>query len=198
MATPPEYELEGRFISAADDEWIQRFSAGEEWWSHEVTDFLRSHALEHAVRGINQTILFSFPGYRDIVGFVTAAYSSLPLRLMPADLYTGITLPIQRVPAALIAYLAVARSYRRLGFGEEIHVQLLESINASWTAARWVYCECWEENEAGVAFWTNLGYEFLERKQRPRPDGNGQGWLRSQVLDRFALGPVPSGAETSP
>ena len=51
------YALESRPLNESDEEWIQRFAAGEEWWSHEVTDFLRNDALEQGRQGLNVTPL---------------------------------------------------------------------------------------------------------------------------------------------
>src|SRR5205809_8042585 len=89
MAVSGDYALEPRPLNESDQPWIDGFAAGEEWWSHEVTDFLRRDALEQGKQGLNGTNLFSFPGFKEVVGFCTAAASSLPA----AELHEVIALP---------------------------------------------------------------------------------------------------------
>jgi len=187
LAVSSEYALEFRVLDESDEDWIQRFAVGEEWWSHEITDFLRNDALEQAKQGLNRTILFSFPGYKEIVGFLTTSTASVSA----ANLNEVLTLPAgvpARVPAVLIVYLGVARKYRRAGhFGQEIHLRLLEDIADSWAVARIVYAECWEENAGGLAFWAKLGYLAFSRFQLPRPDNGELDWLCRMVYDRYAI-----------
>lgn len=52
MAARSEYALEPRILDETDEEWIQRFAVGEEWWSHEITGFLRNDALEQGRQGL--------------------------------------------------------------------------------------------------------------------------------------------------
>ncbi len=184
-----DYALEPRVLNESDADWIQRFAAGEEWWSHEVTDFLRNDALAQGRQGLNVTNLFSFPGAREIVGFSTTAAGSLPAALFDEVLTLPPDVP-PRVPAVLIAYMGVARPYRRVGhFGQEMHLQLLEGVAASssWAAARVTYLECWEENEAGIAFWQRMGYVQFHRLLSLRQDTGGRAWLARMVYDRFAI-----------
>lgn len=187
MAAAPDYALKARLLDEAEQNWIQQFAAGEEWWSHEVTDFLRHHAMEMGRQGLNTTILFSFPGFHEVVGFVTASNASLLAR----DVGLSVTLPPgspARVPAVLIPYMGVDRRYRRSGhFGQEIHMQLLEAISTSWAATRLIYLECWEENAGGVAFWRRMGYVAFHRFQTKRPDCDDNAWLLRMVYDRFAI-----------
>ena len=122
---------------------------------------------------------------------VTAAASSL----LATGLGDSVLLPSStpaRVPAVVIPYMAVDRRYRRAGhFGQEIHLQLLEAISTSWAATRLVYLECWEENEAGVAFWHRMGYVTFHRFQSKRPDNGDKAWLLRMVYDRFAVRAEP-------
>ncbi len=183
------YALEARALNESDEDWIQRFAAGEEWWSHEVTDFLRNDALQQGKQGLNVTNLFSFPGFREIVGFCTTAVGSLPAALLDEVLSLPPDVPA-KVPAVLIAYMGVARPYRRVGhFGQEMHLQLLEGVAASssWAVARVIYLECWEENEAGIAFWKRMGYVQFHRRLEQRPDNGERAWLARMVYDRFAI-----------
>lgn len=185
------YALESRALNESDEDWIQRFAAGEEWWSHEVTDFLRNDALEQGKQGLNVTNLFSFPGFREIVGFCTTAVGSVSAAVLDEVLSLPPGVPA-RVPAVLIAYMAVARPYRRVGhFGQEMHLQLLEGVAASssWAVARVIYLECWEENEAGIAFWQRMGYVQFHRLPAPRPDNGVPTALARMVYDRFAIRP---------
>ncbi len=186
MADSP-FQLEPRFLTEPDKAWIDRFNAGEEWWSQEVTKYLRNHAVAYTADGLNQTILFSFPGYREIVGFVTVASEVLQLPNLGQTVLFNVDPPTSRIPAAVIPYFGVGRQYRGCGLAEEMHVQLLGAIQASWVGTRLIYLECWEENGRGVAFWTRLGYREFQRKPRMRPDDGGQATLLRMVYDRFAL-----------
>jgi len=187
LASRSEYALEFRVLDESDEDWIQRFHVGEEWWSHEITNFLRNDAVEQGKQGLNRTILFSFPGYKEIVGFLTTSTASVPAALLNEVLTLAPGVP-SRVPAVLIAYLGVARKYRRAGhFGQEIHLRLLEDIARSWAVARVVYAECWEENAGGLAFWKKLGYIRFSRFQLRRTDIAELGWLHRMVYDRYAI-----------
>jgi len=189
LASPPDYALEFRVLDESDEDWIQRFAVGEEWWSHEITNFLRNDALEQGKQGLNRTILFSFPGYKEIVGFLTTSTASVQAAILNEVLTLPPGVPA-RVPAVLIAYLGVARKYRRAGhFGQEIHLRLLEDIAGSWAVARIVYAECWEENTGGLAFWEKLGYLRFSRFQLERPDTGKLDWLHRVVYDRYAIRP---------
>ena len=187
MAQPPGFVLEPRILDESDNDWIERFAVGEHWWDHEITDFLRQDALEQARQGLNRTILFSFKGYKEIVGFLTSSTSSLTAASLDEVLELPPGVPA-KVPAVLIAYLGVARKYQRVGhFGQEMHLQLLEDIAGSWAAARVVYAECWEENEGGLEFWMKMQYVQFSRFQLARPDTGAKDWLRRMVYDRFAI-----------
>lgn len=160
---------------------------GTEWWSHEITDFLRNDALEQGRQGLNRTMLFSFPGYKEIVGFLTTSTASLTAASIAEVLALPAGVP-PRVPAVLIAYLGIAWKYRRAGhFGQEIHLQLLEDIARSWAVARVVYMECWEENEGGLAFWRKMGYQRFSDFELPRPDTGEKARLHRMVYDRYAI-----------
>jgi ribosomal protein S18 acetylase RimI-like enzyme len=170
MAGP--YLLEPRLLDEAQLEWIQRFSAGEEWWAQEVTSFLHNDALWLGLEGLTTTTLFSLPDAREIVGFVSSASASLPI----ADMSELVNLPPDtppRIPAVLIPYMGVAKEHRRspAHFGREIHLQLLDSVESSWPAVRLMYLECWEENRDGLEFWRRQGYAHLRTKPATRPDG---------------------------
>lgn len=174
-----------RLITADDEQWIERFNAGEEWWSQEVTQFLRQHALDQAQQGFNQTILFSLPGRREIVGFLAVASTSLDRKRVEPTF--AIQVPGQRIPAVVIPYFGVARHARRCGYGEEMHVQLLEAITRSWAGTRLLYLQCWEENKAGVTFWETLGYEVFQRSSVENPGGEKTPLVK-MAYDRYALG----------
>jgi hypothetical protein len=188
MAAIP-YHLEARPLTAADAPWAQRFAVGEEWWAHEITDYLRDQALDDAEPGLSSTTLFSFPELKDIVGFCTAASGGVPTDQVTSVITVSSGFPAARVPAVLIPYFATGRQYRGVGhFGQEMHLQLLEALaGAPWAAVRLLYVECWEENSGGLAFWEKLGYLRLQRVVRPHP-GTGVGeYLWRLVYDRFAL-----------
>lgn len=108
MAARSEYALEPRILDETDEEWIQRFAVGEEWWSHEITGFLRNDALEQGRQGLNRTILFSFPGFKEIVGFLTTSTASIPTATVKEVVHLPPGVPA-KVPAVLIAYLGVAQ-----------------------------------------------------------------------------------------
>ena len=70
-----------------------------------------------------------------------------------------------------------------------MHLQLLEGVAASsaWAVARVIYLECWEDNEADIAFWQRMGYVQFHRLLSPRPDTGERAWLARLVYDRFAI-----------
>ena len=185
------YQLEPRVITQEDQPWLDRFWVGEEWWSHEITDFLRNQALEDSQQGLSSTTLFSFPGLKDVVGFITAASASLPT----SQIATVVALPpsftAARVPAVIIPYLGVGRQYRRIGhFGQEIHLRLLEGLSAApFAAVRLLYIECWAANEGGLAFWQKMGYTVFNQIVRPNPETDEPEYLNRLVYDRFAIQP---------
>lgn len=182
-----DYLLEARLLDEAQLEWVERFDAGDDWWAREVTDFLLNDALWMARDGLTQTILFSLPGAKEIVGFVSAASASLSI----AEVEDLANLPPdspRRIPSVLIPYMEVARDHqgRPEHFGREIHTQLLESLSAAWPATRLMYLECWEENVAGLAFWHGLGYTAFKIRDTQRPDGD-KARLLSLFHDRFVV-----------
>ena len=190
MADQPTYTLDWRFLSAIDAPRVERFSCGEEWWSHEVTDFLRNDALEMATAGFNQTILFSLSGERDIAGFMTVASDSLKLTDTQLAFPATVAPPTGRLPAAIIPYFGVARQLRGMGIGLEMHTLLLRAIGQSWAGTRVIYLQCWEENTRGIAFWNSLGYQEFGRRTK-LVDGVEQR-LVSLLLDLFAMPEVPA------
>jgi ribosomal protein S18 acetylase RimI-like enzyme len=125
------------------------------------------------IEGITTTILFSLPDAREIVGFVASASASLPI----ADVAELMNLPPDspsRIPAVLIPYMGVASEHQHSPsrFGREMHLQLLEAVEASWPAVRLMYLECWEENREGLEFWHRRGYTHFRTKPATRPDGS--------------------------
>jgi len=188
MAAASDYALEARALTEADESWLKGFAVGEEWWSHEITDFLRNDALEQGKQGLNATTLFSFPGFKEIVGFMTTSAASVPAAQLDEVLSLPPGVPA-RVPAVLVAYMGVARQYRRVGhFGQEMHLQLLDALVTSRAVAvRVIYLECWEENEGGVEFWKRMGYVPFHELQVARPDRDERATLLRLVYDRFAM-----------
>lgn len=184
-----KYQLASRVLTADDQPWLERFAVGEEWWSHELTDFVRNQALEDSQQRLSSTTLFSFPGLRDIVGFCTAASGSIPTDLVREPLNLAMSFTASRVPAILIPYLGVARQYRRIGhFGQEIHLQLLEALlPGQWAAFRLIYVECWRQNEGGAAFWQKLGYEKFGQAVRPHPETDEPEYLDRYMYDMLLL-----------
>jgi hypothetical protein len=184
-----ESALEPRQLTADDEPWVQRFAVGIEWWSHEITDYLREQALEDTLQGINTTTLFSFPGLKDVVGYITLASSSLPTAKVGAVINLPERMP-SSVPSILIAYLGVANAYRRVGhFGQEIHLQVLEGMAHGWAGTRLMYAECWEENVGGLAFWEKVGYTRFQKFAWPRSDTGERAPIWRFIYDRFALQP---------
>ena len=186
----PTYTLDWRFLSEADQPWVGRFSCGGEWWSQEVTAFLREDALTHAAEGLNQTILFSFRGERDLVGFVTIASDGLKLTEVQGVVSVSTSVPGGRLPAAVIPYFGVAQALRGNGIGREMHTQVLRQVTEQWAAARVLYLQCWQENEAGIRFWRRLGYEEFAVRPREGPD-KAKHLLVFMLFDRFRLPSAP-------
>jgi len=185
------YQLEPRLLTQEDQPWLDRFAVGEEWWSHEITDFLRNQALEDAQQGLSSTTLFSFPGLKDVIGFITAASASLPSPQLAGVVTLPATFTAARVPAVVIPYLGIARPYRRVGhFGQEIHFRLLEALDAApWAAVRLLYVECWAANDGGNAFWQKMGYVRFSQIVRDHPETGEPEYLNRLVYDRFAIQP---------
>jgi ribosomal protein S18 acetylase RimI-like enzyme len=184
-----DYRLVPRLLTAEDAPWLQRFHVGEEWWSHEITDFIRDQAFDDQQQGLSTTTLFSFPGLQDVIGFCTAASGGVPVNHVGPVITLPSTFAATRVPAVIIPYFGVGRQYRRLGhYGQEIHLRLLEGIaEPSWAAVRLLYLECWEQNKGGLAFWEKLGYLRVSRYVRNRTDNDEPEYLWRLVYDRFAI-----------
>lgn len=186
----PEHRLDHRFLTEDDRALVARFDAGDDHpWSREVTRYLRNHALDDAALELRRSVLFSFPGSREIAGYFTVSASALQLK--PAGAI-DLARPdrIQRAPIVLLSFFGVARQHWGDGVAHEMHVRLLEELNDSWLAARLIYLECWQANERGVRFWRRLGYEEFGRYDRAGPEDVGPAVLLRLVYDRFLLAPA--------
>ena len=183
------YALEARSLTAEDAPWLDRFAVGEHWWDHEITDFVRHQALDDAAQGLSSTTLFSFPGLKDVVGFITAANGSVPVGQVSNVVTVSATFTATRIPAVVIPFMGVARQYQRVGhFGQEIHFRLLEALDGqAWAAVRLLYLECWDENKGGLAFWDKMGYTKFHRFTKPHPETGDAEYLWRLVYDRFAI-----------
>ena len=153
-AVPTEFELEARSLTPEDAAWLTFFEAGTEWWSEEVTGFLRQHALAHSQAGYSTTILFSYPNDKHVIGFFAVASSSLKLaKVQGAFPRFGAPPGVEtkQVPVWLIPYFGVHRDHQGRAHGEEMHLWLLQRMEAAELGApRFIYLQCWEENKRGL------------------------------------------------
>jgi ribosomal protein S18 acetylase RimI-like enzyme len=182
------FELEWRSLTADDSAWLTFFDAGPDWWSDEVTGFLRQHALDNAKSGYSSTLLFSFPEEKHVAGFVAFASSSLKLAKLQGGYPKfgpppGVETP--NVPVWVVPYFGVHGDFQGRGLGEEMHVQLLRLMDSTLGAPRFLYLQCWEENARGVDFWIRLHYQEFDRTTEQHLGAQHRlVWL---VLDRFSI-----------
>lgn len=182
------FELQWRLLTADDKAWLTFFDAGPDWWSDEVTGFLRQYSLEHTKAGYGFTLLFSGPNEKHIDGFLTFASSSLQLAKIRGAYPTFGPPPgveTTHVPVWAVPYFGVQREKQGRALGEEMHVHLLQLMDSTLGAPRFLYLQCWEENERGLAFWKRLRYEEINRTTEQHLGGKHRlVWL---VLDRFSI-----------
>jgi ribosomal protein S18 acetylase RimI-like enzyme len=189
---PSAFELHARPLAAEDAAWLTFFDAGAEWWCEEVTGFLRQYALEHAKAGYGDTVLFSFPDEKHVVGFLAVASSSLQLTQVQGA-YPKFGPPpgveTSRVPVWLVPYFGVDRNVHGRAYGDEMHIWLLNAMEGLLGAPRFLYLQCWKENERGIRFWQRLGYKQFHETSEKRADATVHlAWL---LFDRFLIPPAP-------
>jgi ribosomal protein S18 acetylase RimI-like enzyme len=187
VAAPPPFELEPRKLSLSDSPWVEIFDSGDDWWSVEVTNHLRSFAHAQQLAGYNETTLFSRRGEQEIVGFATFSSDRLKIpQVQSAFPEFGVPPGIATafVPAWIIAFFGVHRDSQGQTFGEEMHASLLLRMEASPGSPRFVYLQCWEENAGAMRFWQRLGYREFHRTSPLRPDRSGSATLVRMIYDR--------------
>jgi ribosomal protein S18 acetylase RimI-like enzyme len=187
LAERPPFELEARRLSPEDLAFLEQFDAGDSWWCGEVTAHLRNFALAQQTAGYNETTLFSNPRDGRIVGFATVSSDRLRIPQVQAafpefGVAPGIVTTF--VPAWIIPYFGVNRDAQGRTFGEEMHASTLVKMEQSHGSPRFIYLQCWEENEGAVRFWRRLGYREFHHTTPQRPDGNGQAALIWMLYDR--------------
>ncbi len=196
MAERPPFELEARRLAPQDADQIAFFDSGDEWWCEEVTTHLRTYALPQQIAGYNETTLFSLPGDDRIIGFTTVSPDSLKLpQVQAAFPEFGAPPGIEtiHVPVWIVVYFGVHRDNQRRTYGEEMHARLLAKMEESLGAPRFVYLQCWEENDGGVRFWTRLGYQEFNRTASLKPRGDDHATLLWLMHDRFRIAPHEAG-----
>ena len=191
--TPSPFEFEARPLTPEDAAWLSFFDAGQEWWSDEVTGFLRQHSLAHGKAGYSTTVLFSLPKEKHVVGFLAVAPGSLQLsRVQGAYPKFGPPPGVETtyVPVWLVPYFGVHRNFQGQAYGDEMHLWLLQLMEGQIGAPRFLYLQCWEENDRGVAFWARLGYQEINRTTEQHAGGSHRlVWL---IFDRFSITAVPA------
>jgi ribosomal protein S18 acetylase RimI-like enzyme len=193
----PPFELEARQLAPQDADLLANFDSGGEWWCEEVTNHLRTYALPQQTAGYNETTLFSLPGDDRIVGFTTVSPNSLKLlQIQGAFPEFGAAPGIEtiHVPVWIVVYFGVDREYQHRTIGEEMHTWLLTNMEESLGAPRFIYLQCWEENAAGVHFWTRLGYQEFNRTTPPKPGGGAQATLLWMMYDRYRIATIEAPA----
>jgi RimJ/RimL family protein N-acetyltransferase len=192
MTSAPTYELEARLLSGDDKAWLTLFDSGKSWWCEEVNAFLRTRAITEGAAGYNVTSIFSYPGEREVVGFITIAAATLSLdQVKKAFPQFGAPPGLKKVPVPvyLVVFIGVDQRFQDGGYGEEMHTRLLQGMLTQMGAPRFTYLQCWNENEDGLRFWNRLGYETFELTSPPRPDGKGTVQLSWLIHDRFRITP---------
>jgi ribosomal protein S18 acetylase RimI-like enzyme len=189
---PPHEELQSRFLTPEDAAWLTFFEAGDEWWCEEVTGFLRQHALPQGAAGYSDTVIFSLPNERHVIGFLSVASSVLQLSKVQ-NAYPKFGPPpgveASRVPVWVIPYFGVHRNFRGHAYGDEMHIWLLHAMEGLLGAPRFLYLQCWEENEPGIRFWRRLGYtQFHQTTEQRAGKDVHLAWL---IFDRFRISPAP-------
>lgn len=190
---PSPFELDARPLTPEDAAWLTFFDAGADWWCEEVTGFLRQYALEHSKAGYGDTVLFSIPNEKHVVGFLSVASSSLQLTQVKGA-YPKFGPPpgveTSRVPVWLIPYFGVRKDFHGNAYGDEMHIWLLRAMEGLLGAPRFLYLQCWKENERGMRFWQRLGYKQFHETSDKRADATVHlAWL---LFDRFVIAPAPT------
>jgi ribosomal protein S18 acetylase RimI-like enzyme len=146
--------------------------------------------LDQANAGYNATVLFTRPRERLIAGFLTVASSALKLAKI-RGVYPKFGPPpgveTQNVPVWLVAYMGVHRDHQGGTYGEEMHVWLLKEMVGLLGAPRFLYLQCWVENQRALKFWSRMGYKEFDRTPEQYGDKSRElAWL---LLDRFLITP---------
>src|SRR5216683_952503 len=137
---------------------------------------LNASALSQQIAGYNVTTLFSLPGEGRIIGFTTVSPDSLKLLQVQAafpDFGAAPGIETINVPVWIVVYFGVDGEHQRRTYGEEMHTWLLQQMEESLGAPRFIYLQCWEENVGAVHFWTRLGYQEFNRSTPAKPGGDG-------------------------
>src|SRR6202022_2435707 len=67
------------------------------------------------------------------------------------------------VPVWLVAYMGVHHDQQGGTDGEEVHVWLLRERVGLLGAPRFLFLQCWVENDRAIKFWRRLGYKEFDR-----------------------------------
>lgn len=180
------YRLAPRVLSEADGVWVERFTAGDDYWEMEVVEHLRVDALRQQQGGYNRTTLFSYPGNPEIVGFMTLAPTEVRWKDLQQQVPVGDPV-LRKLPVVLVVYLGVARRFQGNGHGLEMHTRLLEDLANSMSAPRFIYLQCWADNQRALGFYNKIGYVQFDDVEEARPDGLGKAHLLKLVYDRFKI-----------
>ncbi|MFI5281739.1 MAG: GNAT family N-acetyltransferase [Candidatus Dormibacterales bacterium] len=88
----------------------------------------------------------------------------------------------------LIPYFGVHRKHRGQAYGDEMHIWLLTQMEGLLGAPRFLYLQCWEENEPAMRFWQRLGYQQFHQTTEQRAGKSAHlAWL---IFDRFMISPA--------
>jgi len=144
-------------------------------------------------------VIFTRPPERHVVGFLTVSSSALKLAKIKGA-YPKFGPPpgveTQNVPVWLVSYMGVHREYQHHTYGEEMHVWLLKAMVGLLGAPRFLYLQCWAENEDALRFWTRLGYKEYERTSSRYGERTPE--LVWMLLDRFVITPPEAAAQSNP
>ena len=186
------FRLVSRPLSEDDRVWLGLFDAGEQYWECEVTDFLQDQALLQWRAGYSTTTLYSLPETPElIVGFITAAvgdWTTKKVKKAFPEWDEAIAELPDAVPVLLIPYLGVAKKYQGQEFGSEILTRFFEDVSTAPGAPRFIYLQCWEDNQGAIRFYESFGFEVFDvRGEEERPYAGEPANLLYMAHDRFRL-----------
>jgi ribosomal protein S18 acetylase RimI-like enzyme len=165
------YALEQRVISEEDArDLVHNFTCGEDYWCRDVDNFLQVDAWPYQLRGNCHTRLFSLPGDREIVGFLTRAAASVEKEVLrPAYPEVRREHPsLPRVPVVRALYMGIHRDYQGIGFGKELTTRFLRNVEESFFRPRYVMLEVYADNPLAERLPAS-GYVRIDvKKKMPR------------------------------